>query len=89
MIQYRIYNPASPLDALAARWASDNKHLFPLGNVSVGTPEVEIVIGGREARKAADALLASALGDAELPGAQRGAGARPTGDLLVNLRRGA
>jgi ubiquitin-protein ligase len=55
MIQFRVYNPASPLDALAARWASQNAHLFPLGNVMLGTPEVEITIGGRSAPASAPA----------------------------------
>lgn len=50
MIQYRIYNPASPLDALAARWASQNTNLFPLGNVSLGTPEVMITLGSKRDR---------------------------------------
>jgi hypothetical protein len=47
MIQFKVYNPASPLDALAARWAQQNPQLFPLGNVSLGAPEVEIVLGSR------------------------------------------
>ena len=50
MIQFRIYNPASPLDALAARWASQNTNLFPLGNVSLGTPEVTITLGSKRDR---------------------------------------
>jgi ubiquitin-protein ligase len=49
MIQFRVYNPKSPLDALAARWASQNASLFPLGNVTLGTPEVQITLGGRTA----------------------------------------
>jgi ubiquitin-protein ligase len=91
MIQFRVYNPASPLDALAARWATDNQHLFPLGNVTVGTPEVEIVIGGREARKASDELLASALGNAELPEVTAEPESEDDADreLVVNLRRDA
>jgi hypothetical protein len=67
MIQYRVYNPASPLDALAARWAVQNDSLFPLGNVTLGTPEVEITLGSRAARQASDALLAAALPAGDLP----------------------
>jgi hypothetical protein len=88
MIQYRIYNTASPLDALAARWATDNRSLFPVGNVTVGTPEIEIVLGGRAARKASDDLLASALGNDPLPELSD----EPdddTRELMVNLRRDA
>jgi ubiquitin-protein ligase len=48
MIQFKVYNPASPLDANAARWAQQNRSLFPLGNISLGAPEVDIVIGGRK-----------------------------------------
>jgi ubiquitin-protein ligase len=51
MIQWRIYNPASPLDGVAARWARLNGSLFPIGNVALRAPEVDIVIGG--ARRAA------------------------------------
>jgi ubiquitin-protein ligase len=47
MIQFRIYNPASPLDALAARWTQENERLLPLGNVTLASPEVEIHLGGR------------------------------------------
>jgi ubiquitin-protein ligase len=49
MIQYRIYNTASPLDALAARWAMQHPDLFPIGNVAIGAPEVQIVLGSRRA----------------------------------------
>lgn len=49
MIQYRVYNPASPLNALAARWASQHSELFPLGNVMLGTPDFEVAIGSKRA----------------------------------------
>jgi Ubiquitin-conjugating enzyme len=42
MLQYRLYNPASPLDAVAAKYASDNPQLFPLGDVEVYSPEVKV-----------------------------------------------
>jgi ubiquitin-protein ligase len=42
MLQYRLYNPASPLDAVAAKYASDNPGLFPLGDVEVYSPEIEV-----------------------------------------------
>lgn len=82
MIQYRIYNPASPLDALAARWARQNSNLLPIGNVALIMPEVEIVIGSQ--RK-------SETGESEPP-----AGASPIildlptavdEDLVVSIRR--
>lgn len=46
MLQYRLYNPASPLDAVAAKYASDNPQLFPLGDIEVYSPEVEVRGGG-------------------------------------------
>lgn len=42
MIQYRSYNPKSPLDATAAYWAEQNESLFPIGDVELGRPELEI-----------------------------------------------
>lgn len=47
MLQYRVYNPRSPLNALAARWTVENEHLFPLGNVTLSAAEVPITLGGR------------------------------------------
>lgn len=49
MIQYKSWNSSSPLSADAAKWALDNKHLFPVGNIDLNvsdyasaTEEVEI-----------------------------------------------
>lgn len=44
MIQYRLYNPASPLDTTAAEYARDNPQVFPIGNVDIYQPEVEIKV---------------------------------------------
>ena len=46
MIQWRVYNPASPLDAIAARWASEQEAsgIFPIGNVDLGVGEIEIAL---------------------------------------------
>lgn len=35
MIQYKSWNSYSPLSADAAKWAMENKHLFPVGNVEL------------------------------------------------------
>lgn len=35
MIQYRSWNSYSPLSADAAKWAMENKHLFPVGNIDL------------------------------------------------------
>jgi ubiquitin-protein ligase len=42
MIQYKEYNPKSPLDALAARWSEQNRGLLPVGHVDLYQPEVAI-----------------------------------------------
>jgi ubiquitin-protein ligase len=46
MIQWRIYNTKSPLDAVAARWATEQERahpgLFPVGDVDLGVADVEI-----------------------------------------------
>lgn len=44
MIQYRNYNPKSPLDPVAAKWATQNEHLFPIGNIDLYQPDVSIEI---------------------------------------------
>ena len=45
MIQYQSYNPKSPLDAQAAKWARANEHLFPIGKVDLYQPEPQVEIG--------------------------------------------
>lgn len=35
MIQYKSWNSYSPLCADAAKWAMENKHLFPVGNINL------------------------------------------------------
>ncbi len=35
MIQYKSWNSYSPLSAEAAKWAIENKHLFPVGNINL------------------------------------------------------
>jgi len=46
MIQWRIYNVRSPLDAIAARWAVEQEPtgIFPLGNVDLGVPDFDVEI---------------------------------------------
>ena len=45
MLQYKLYNTSSPLNALAARWVSDNLDLVPIGNFELIPVEPEIVLG--------------------------------------------
>jgi len=59
MIQWRIYNPASPLDAIAARWAVAQEHLgiFPVGKVDLGVADFAIELKSRrEPVETADTL---------------------------------
>ncbi len=42
MIQYQNYNPKSPLNAVAARWAQQHEDLFPIGNVDLYQPEIDV-----------------------------------------------
>jgi ubiquitin-protein ligase len=44
MIQYRIFNTKSPLNATAAYWAEQHPHLFPIGDVAFGAAEPDIVL---------------------------------------------
>lgn len=46
MLQYRLYNPASPLDVDAADYARENPGIFPVGNIEVYQPEVEVNVKG-------------------------------------------
>jgi ubiquitin-protein ligase len=45
MIQYRSYNPKSPLNGEAARWAVQNKNSLPVGNIDLLQAEPDIDIG--------------------------------------------
>jgi len=46
MIQWRVYNTASPLDAIAAKWASEQEStgIFPIGNVDLGVGDFDIAV---------------------------------------------
>ena len=48
MLQYRLFNVNNPLDTVAAEYARENPELFPVGNVELGAPEIEIVTGGSQ-----------------------------------------
>jgi ubiquitin-protein ligase len=51
MIQYRIFNTKSPLDATAAYWAEQHPHLFPVGHVALMQAEPEIALKPRAAAR--------------------------------------
>lgn len=41
MIQYRTYNPKSPVNRRAAEWALANRWRFPVGNLSILQPHAQ------------------------------------------------
>jgi hypothetical protein len=45
MLQYKLYNTGSPLNALAAKWVVDNLEKVPLSNVELIPLEPEISLG--------------------------------------------
>jgi ubiquitin-protein ligase len=53
MIQWRVYNPRSPLDAIAARWAvaqeQSGMDIFPVGKVDLGVADFAIELRARGA----------------------------------------
>jgi len=42
MIQYQNYNPKSPLNPVAAMWAKAHEDIFPVGNIDLYQPELDI-----------------------------------------------
>lgn len=44
MIMYQDYNPKSPLNAIAARWATENARHLPVDNKDLYQPEIDIDI---------------------------------------------
>ena len=45
MLQYKVYNTQSPLNALAARWVVEHVDRIPLGNIQLIPIEPEIAFG--------------------------------------------
>lgn len=88
MIQWRIYNIASPLDGIAARWAAqqEGSDLLPIGNVDLGVAEVEVEVRSRTAEtKFEDLPVASATEEVD----DAAVAASPLGadDFEITLRR--
>ena len=44
MLTYQEYNPKSPLNAEAARWSELNRNRFPLQNIPLRQPDIEITL---------------------------------------------
>lgn len=45
MLQFQMYNVRSPLNAVAARWVTQNENVFPIGDVELFQAEPEISLG--------------------------------------------
>lgn len=45
MLQYKLYNTRSPLNAVAARWAVENLERLPLANLDLYPREPEVRLG--------------------------------------------
>lgn len=53
MIQYRLYNLASPLDGLAAHWTREEemKGRFPVGDIDLGVADLDVAVDVAPAAK--------------------------------------
>ena len=54
MIMYQDFNPKSPLNAVAARWAEQNERLLPIDNKDLYQPELDLDIGLEAVEEPAD-----------------------------------
>ncbi len=63
MLQFRVHNIGSPLNATAARWVAENPSIFPIGDVDLGAPELEIDV--RPTSSASESRSASAQAGAD------------------------
>lgn len=66
MLQYRVYNPDSPLNLPAARWAIQHRGMLPVGSLNILQAEPEIALDGVPGRMPLDDLGIS-LAAAPLP----------------------
>lgn len=80
MIQWRNYNPASPLDAVAAKWAiqQEPSGLFPIGKVDLGVSDFQVELRSSAATQP--------LASVDEPEADEPMEA-PEDDFVVSLRR--
>jgi ubiquitin-protein ligase len=64
MIQWRVYNVASPLDPIAARWAIEQESagLFPIDNVDLGVADIDVKILAESSPTSRDAQTLTTLG---------------------------
>jgi ubiquitin-protein ligase len=91
MIQWRLYNVASPLDAISAKWAAEQEPagLFPVGNVDLGVADFEIGVRSRSEPAPVREMLPVAEPIRETPVVEATAeGVLDEDDFIVLLRSG-
>lgn len=78
MIQFRVYNLASPLDPDAARWTRDREPsgIFPIGDVDLGVAEVDLSLNSPRPAPAHHGVV---MESSDKP-------VMNTGDFVVELR---
>ncbi len=83
MIQYQNFNPKSPLNPVAARWATQHPDLFPVGKLDLyqADLDIDLDVGGDKATSPGSQPVD--LMDAGGPAAP--APARPADDLDIEL----
>jgi ubiquitin-protein ligase len=83
MIQWRTYNPASPLDAVAAKWAVQQEPtgIFPVSKIDLGVSDFQVQL--RPARAAQElAAVDDGAGDESADATESS-----DDDFVVSLRR--
>jgi ubiquitin-protein ligase len=88
MIQWRVYNPASPLDAIAARWASEQEPsgIFPIGRVDLGVADFDVGVKSRSEPPTEELVVLDVL-----PAAARAPAASvpaSSDDFTIEIRQG-
>lgn len=80
MIQFRVINVGSPMNAVAARWAAENESLFPIGDVDLGAADFDIEIRPSSSQRASEAEAEGDEADADPAEAA-------DGDFVISLKR--
>jgi hypothetical protein len=85
MIQYQNYNPKSPLNPVAARWATQHADLFPVGKLDLyqADLDIDLDVGGDKATSPGSQPVD--LMDAGHPASTSVAPATPKDDVDIEL----
>ncbi|MBJ7469891.1 MAG: hypothetical protein JHD16_01250 [Solirubrobacteraceae bacterium] len=80
MLQFRVYNVGSPLNAVAARWVAEHEELLPIGDVDLGTADFDIELRPASAAATGEAPSAATESTTTVPLAD-------DEDFAITLRR--